>query len=537
MTALAGAALVVVATSAPPNSPAAHDHPSVATDAAVSGAAVPGTGSTLVQGATDLGPVTGSNQMDVTLALPLRDQSALNLVFQAEYTRSNPGYHHFLTPASFDARFAPTQASVDQVTQWATQDGLDVVSVSSNRTLVEVSGTAAELSTALGTSFARYRTADGISYVTPTSSAILPAALASQVSALVGLSTLGRLGVSAPVATPAATSYDPAQVASLYNSPSGDLGGGQTIADINDGALGQVTQDLSTFETDLGLRHVPVTVVPVGTQSGDTSSQTEWDLDAQYSTGLAPNVSRLIIYDAHSLSDTDVLDALNSWVTQDKAKEAGLSGGECEAVAVADGALGATDAALEQAVAQGQTLFVASGDQGAFCEPLKAGGSSKGVGVMYPASSQYAVSVGGTTVLSTNPLSEAAWPGSGGGISTVVKEPSYQLAGVGPTKRRAVPDVSLDGDPGTGFACIVNGKAEVIGGTSAGTQAWVGIWARTQSAHGGNLGFANIAIYAEPASAFHDVTIGSNGHYSATPGYDPVTGRGTPDIAAFIKGA
>ena len=81
------------------------------------------------------------------------------------------------------------------------------------------------------------------------------------------------------------------------------------------------------------------------------------------------------------------------------------------------------------------------------------------------------------------------------------------------------------------------GQEQVIGGTSAGAPSWQGIWARAQGAHGGSLGFAGPVIYAEPASAFHDIVVGANGLYAATPGWDYVTGRGTPDIAAFVGGA
>lgn len=83
---------------------------------------------------------------------------------------------------------------------------------------------------------------------------------------------------------------------------------------------------------------------------------------------------------------------------------------------------------------------------------------------------------------------------------------------------------------------IVAGKQTTVGGTSASAPAWQGIWARAQGAHGGGLGFAGPVIYREPASAYHDIVLGANGLFTALPGYDYVTGRGTPDIAAFVAG-
>ena len=80
-------------------------------------------------------------------------------------------------------------------------------------------------------------------------------------------------------------------------------------------------------------------------------------------------------------------------------------------------------------------------------------------------------------------------------------------------------------------------QEQIIGGTSAGAPSWQGIWARAQSAHGGTLGFAGAPIYNVPAATFNDILIGANGLYPTTPGWDYNTGRGTPNITAFVNGA
>jgi kumamolisin len=83
----------------------------------------------------------------------------------------------------------------------------------------------------------------------------------------------------------------------------------------------------------------------------------------------------------------------------------------------------------------------------------------------------------------------------------------------------------------------VPGQHEGIGGTSASTPSWQGIWARVEGAKG-SVGFAGPVLYGkEPSTAFNDITIGANGLYAAGPGYDLVTGLGTPDIAKLIAGA
>jgi kumamolisin len=97
--------------------------------------------------------------------------------------------------------------------------------------------------------------------------------------------------------------------------------------------------------------------------------------------------------------------------------------------------------------------------------------------------------------------------------------------------------VSLDADPESGYDVVVDGTVEGIGGTSASTPSWQGIWARVEGAKG-SVGFAGPVLYGkEPSSAFNDITIGANGLYAAGPGYDLVTGLGTPDIAKLIAGA
>ncbi len=77
-----------------------------------------------------------------------------------------------------------------------------------------------------------------------------------------------------------------------------------------------------------------------------------------------------------------------------------------------------------------------------------------------------------------------------------------------------------------------------VGGTSLSSPCWLGVWARAQGAHSGGLGFAGPVIYnTEPAAAFNDIIVGDNVVYPATPGWDYTTGRGTPNIAAFVAGA
>ncbi|HEY2201879.1 MAG TPA: hypothetical protein VGH56_08320, partial [Solirubrobacteraceae bacterium] len=225
-------------------------------------------------------------------------------------------------------------------------------------------------------------------------------------------------------------------------------------------------------------------------------------------------------------------------------KQGSFSAGECELLAYASGFTSGLDTVLEQADAQGQTMFFASGDTGSQCPALTAvNGVPAGLpGVNYPASSPYGLGVGGTSVLAPNGPTEIAWYAAGGGSSILEPTPAFQsttkVGGTAAILMRGVPDVSLDADPESGYEVVVNGTVDVIGGTSASTPSWQGIWARAQGAHGGMLGFAGPVIYnTEPPAAFHDTTLGANGLYSALPGWDYASGRGTPNIAAFVNDA
>jgi pseudomonalisin/xanthomonalisin len=322
---------------------------------------------------------------------------------------------------------------------------------------------------------------------------------------------------------------------------------------IVEGDMSQVLADLVQFENLNGLAHVPVTVqVPAGQTPTDTSGQDEFDLDTQTSTGMAGNVAGLTLYDAASLGDADLAGAFNLFVADPGVKTASASFGGCEVLNEVAGGVSTDDQLFQAMVAEGKTLFVSTGDAGAACPVLLAinGIPDLGLvgGVEYPSSSPYVVAVGGTT-LNVNAdgsyASETAWDAGGGGISLFERAPAWQgpVIGLGASVSRGIPDISLDADPSTGAEIIVSGQPAVVGGTSLSAPLANGAYARMQNAHGGSLGFAAPLFYSLASGGsllgalatihgFHDVTLGTNGLYLATPGWDYCTGLGTFDIGA-----
>ncbi len=496
-----------------------------------------------VAGAVDLGAVAAAAPVELTLALPLRDRAALEA--RAGALMAGRPRVAELTPAQVDAAHIPEPAAVAAVAGWAWGAGLEVTSVSADRTLVGVRGVASRVGGALGVGLHRYR-AGALVYRSADRPAQLPGALVGRVEAVLGLSDLGSHKGMAPArpaggVTPTHPARGPADFWSFYHAPAGDRGEGQTIAVIAAGDLTAPERDLVTFEQVYGLPRVPWTTVTTGAVAGGTIlNDVEWDLDTQYATAFAPGVASLLVYDAPSLSDPDAVAALTRWLTDGRSRQASFSAGECEDVAVRTGFQRAADSVLLRAVAEGRTLFAPSGDTGSFCPKLvdlRDIGQATRPQATYPGSSPYAVSVGGTT-LAEGPgaLRETAWRDGGGGIAGTEDQPAHQSGAGGSlvAGHRGTPDVSIDADPDTGYSVIDNGRPVIVGGTSAGAPAWLGIWARAQAAHGGRLGFAAPLLYRLPGGAFHDVVAGFQGLWPATPGWDYTTGRGSPDIAVLV---
>jgi pseudomonalisin len=361
---------------------------------ALSGAAPLSTsGSSAVEAAS------GSRSVVLTLA-PSDPDALRSLAADAAKPR--------LAPGEFTQRFAPAQSTVSAVEAWAQAHGLQT-NVSPDRLLVTLTGPTSALGGALGVSFERFRAHDGGSYVSSTGTAKLPSSLAKHVLAITGLSSLERAqaavvrrsGASPTPGLEYPTSYGPKELWSLYHAPAGQTGSRQQVSVIAAGDLSQPKADLATFEKRFGLPSVTWNQIDVGKPSAETEGDDEWDLDTQYSTGFAPGVSQVNVYDGSSLEDPAILETIDRWVTDDPTSQASFSAGECELLADAAGFLESLDTVLAEAAAQGQTLFVASGDTGSQCPALVGvNGLPLGLpGVNYPASSPFAIGAGGTTVL------------------------------------------------------------------------------------------------------------------------------------------
>ncbi len=209
------------------------------------------------------------------------------------------------------------------------------------------------------------------------------------------------------------------------------------------------------------------------------------------------------------------------------------------------------NAALEQAREQHVTVVASSGDTGVISD----NGPPKQVSL--PASDPLLLAAGGTTLDATWATGayhgEMAWnadtEASGGGYSSLFPRPAYQ-DGVARTGRmRGVPDVAADADSTAAMALLFTGGGLYLAqGTSAATPLWAAVIALADQDAGQHLGFVNPAIYTIARSpayhrAFHDVTTGDNSvlwptgvftGYTAGPGWDPLTGWGSPNAQNLV---
>jgi len=339
--------------------------------------------------------------------------------------------------------------------------------------------------------------------------------------------------------------YTPAQVKVAYGFNNITFGGvagdgtGQTIAIVDAYDDPSIQADLNTFDTQFNLPATTVTRVDEtgGTSYPSSDSSGTWELeeslDVEWAHAMAPG-AKIMLVEAGSDGDSDLLAGVQYAAQHASVVSMSWGGGEF---------LGETgyDSFFDQA---GVTFVASSGDAGA--------------PALWPASSPNVLAVGGTalTLGAANVWSsEIGWNGSGGGPSTYESQPSYQQGVVTQTSTsRAAPDVAYDASPSTGFAVYDSFSCGgtpydwvEVGGTSAGTPQWSALLAIADQGRAetdqpllDSTSPQQVmnTLYENPTD-FHDITSGTSTgrpQYSAGPGYDYVTGLGSP-IANLIIGS
>jgi subtilase family serine protease len=377
-----------------------------------------------------------------------------------------------------------------------------------------------------------------------------------------------------------ATCYTPGQLQAAYGVRQllvrGTDGQGQTVVlpelaeeQMSPPTISDIRQDLRLFDGRFGLPAARLKVdAKLAGQASPWLAKEEEVQDAEIVHAIAPDATILVVL----LPSTALASTATATADLTAALRLGASEGDVISVSAGWGEHCFTSAevasmhqALQAAADRHVTVVAGSGDTGAVSRPCL-GSAAPGDPVRevsMPASDPLVLAVGGTTLTASHQtgayVSETTWTdpaasrGSGGGFSKLFPRPPYQDHVPGSGATRAVPDVAADADGSTGMAAIVddgNGQSTLFGanGTSASTPLWAALIALANQHAGHDLGFVNPAIYRigrSPAyhSAFHDITTGSNTvivssttitGYPAGPGWDPVTGWGTPNASVLV---
>jgi kumamolisin len=534
-------------------------------------------------GVLPLGPLPASEPLAVVVALAQRDPEGLANAIALAYTPGSPEFHHFLSPEEVAEEYGPPASSYEAAAEYFEARGLSV-QASPDRTLLLVQGPASLVAAAFATTFERYERGTGWFYSHPA-----PAELPNGIG-WAGAVGLGNESTIEPAATPNATGANgpapaapncqpsswgvsPCEARYAYNLSGfvrdGVNGTGYRvgIVDTYDGAESQtaLASDFAQFDSVYDLPYGNVSwVYPVATSTDLNKTFDIWGteeaLDLEWTRAMAPGASIDMtfapdstygLYEAvdylvahHSV---DVLTM--SWGENDVGiynADSGPCPFQCNASS--DGSYGILHPVLEAAAAEGISVFSSSGDCGA------AAGTS-GVSTNYPASDPYVTGVGGTDLVLNSSggwAGERGWWGNSSGATTGCANQGGSSGGWSPFDRpywqtgpnltrgpdlRGVPDVAaLAGSPGVPI--VLGGNNGSSGGTSVSSPMWAGIAAIADQEAGGPLGFLNPSLYEVARSgayhsAFHDITAGWNGYW-AGPGWDPVTGLGSPNGAVLL---
>ncbi len=457
-----------------------------------------------------------------------------------------------LSHDEFNAQYAADSADFDAITAFAKEYGLtvDTERTSVPRRTVVLTGTLPQVEQAFGVSLQHFEHESGAKFHRFDGALTVPAELEGRIEAVLGLDTKPvakphfRLrqrpaGVAQPHDD--SGSFNPPDVAALYNYPTNLTGAGQCIAILELGG-GYEDSDITTFFGTLGIAPPTIVVIPVdggkNVPGGDpTGADGEVALDIQVAGTIASGAKIAVYFSPNT--DQGFIDAITTAVhdTTNKPSVLSISWGGPESGWSAQSRT-ALDNACQSAAALGVTITVASGDNGS-----SDGGT--GNNVDFPASSPHVLACGGTQLNASGGTiqSEVVWDdlgsgggASGGGVSTAFPLPSWQAKAKVPAATvagggRGVPDVAGDAAPETGYNVMVDGNEQVIGGTSAVAPLWAALIALVNQGRAGKglpgVGFVNPQLYADP-SVLNDITSGTNGSFKAGPGWDACTGLGSP---------
>ena len=492
----------------------------------------------------DLGIASGSATVTLAVTLHYRHEAELSRLVEAQSDPSSPYFGRFLSNQEFNAYFAPSPADYARVGRALQRAGFRITGTYDNRTLLDVAGPATAANKYFNTEIrAVYQGGHGLRYANARP-AITPAEIQNDVVAISGFDDLDKAhfdfvrGRSQPVSPDNVGGplhgpdggFGPVAIATGFDFPvqHGFDGTGHAVANV----AGTVKDsDIASFASFFGVTRTGkihrTLIQGTGQWNPGDPAVVEATLDVETMGTLAPGAD-IYLYILENPIDDPGEDAYNKIVSDNKVDVVNSSFGICE-TDDQPYAKAANHIAM-QGEAKGITFSASSGDSGS----QECGNTT---GQSTPAVEPHFVSVGGTSLFVSSRAkyqSEKTWNQTGGGVSPVLPIPTYQkgVAGLASTTNRNVPDIAFPADPATGFSFFFGGSFQgPIGGTSWSSPTYCALQVTINQKDGKRIGFANPRIYEAFADSgytvFHDITIGSNGGFSAHTGYDNTTGIGS----------
>ena len=546
--------------------------------------------------------------LDLKVILAPRDRAGLSRLLEEQQDPGSPQYHRWLTPAEFGARFGPRETDFRAVEAWMRQQGFTITSADLPRRYILARGSVLQAERAFQVRIVA--SSDGRSFGN-FQEPWIPARFDGVIAHVDGLDNLiatvpvfaARPGPAARV-VPMVPSFEIAprfEIASRFESaaPVAALPKPQPEFLFDDSLVGFAPSDIYTFYDESPVLSskidgqnqdcialveesnylssavtlfdttflasdaaASITQVFPTSNPGKNSAEIEALLDIEWAHAIAPGAPlRAYIGNPSDARINAIADAIGQAVSDNACSAISISFSACGGAA--SYFTGTLDPLFAQAAAQGQSVFVSAGDDGAAgvvydpaTESCVAGTSPK---VNEMSADPWVTSVGGTEFTpdydssydDVGSVPEQVWDeasgATGGGASQIFSKPGYQ-SGVTPADgHRDVPDVAMVASsdmPGVFIGTDSKGAAIGCceGGTSLAAPLWAGISALIEQAQGARQGALNPRIYqlgGSASSGLRDVTSGSNGFngvtgFTAGPGYDQCTGWGTADIALLI---
>ncbi|MGA3296496.1 MAG: S53 family peptidase, partial [Candidatus Bathyarchaeia archaeon] len=494
-------------------------------------------------------------QLQMGLVFNLRNQAQLQACLNSITDPTSVYYGNYLNSTTLQP-YLPTPSQRASVVQYLTGHGLAVTGGPSPLVL-KMSGSALIVSKVFGIGLGFYsKSANSTFYSKSANSTFysaesdptLPLNLSTLVGAITGLDNYTSFRHSQSACN---SPYCPQGIQVGYSFTNlftnGFDGTGQKVAIVDEPGDPGIQTAINTYSSQYGLPSITLDLrYPDGTPSSydpGWASETAMDVEAVHT--VAKGAGIVLLYDS-----VDLMNAVDYVATNNLAKVVSNSwtygcSGSCSDTQLSSSLVSSVHSRLMADVALGLTICFASGDEGA-----KPDGTH--LGTEFPASDPNVLAIGATDLLlagsCTNTCtgygSESGWSGSGGGYSGHFPESSWQTSTIGVKTGRAVPDVSIVGQGGTFWVystasdkCGRGGNSAGwfgCGGTSLSTPLWAGfIGILLQLKGAGSFGNIGPLIYQTASgpkysTIFHDVTSGSNNGYSASTGWDPITGWGTP---------